>query len=270
MKATVLADNIGKESLPGEWGLSIYIIYGNEKFLLDAGASSLFTENAKALSLPLEDIDYGILSHAHYDHANGIPYFFQKNTKARFYLQKSCRENCYARKDGETEYIGIPQTLLSAYKDRLAYADGDAILSDGVYLVAHKGKNREKIGEREQMYLKENGQYIPDSFDHEQSLVFDTEKGLVIFNSCSHGGAANIIREIEETFPERKVRALIGGFHLFNKTDEEIRNLALQIKETKIETICTGHCTGEHGFELLQEELGSMVQQLQVGLTLEF
>lgn len=78
MKATVLADNIGEGPLAGEWGLSIYIEYENKKILLDTGASALFTENAKAMDIPLENIDFGILSHAHYDHANGMEYFFKR------------------------------------------------------------------------------------------------------------------------------------------------------------------------------------------------
>ena len=72
------------------------------------------------------------------------------------------------------------------------------------------------------MYLKEKRRWRPDSFSHEQSLVFDTPDGLVIFNSCSHGGADTIIREVTTTFPDKKVKALIGGFHLYNKTDAEI------------------------------------------------
>ena len=71
------------------------------------------------------------------------------------------------------------------------------------------------------MYQKKNGDFLPDNFDHEQSLVFETEKGLVIFSSCSHAGAADIIGEVSETFTEKKVFYLIGGFNLFNKTDEE-------------------------------------------------
>lgn len=144
MKATVLADNIGEGPLAGEWGLSIYIEYENKKILLDTGASALFTENAKAMDIPLENIDFGILSHAHYDHANGMEYFFKRNRHAKFYLQKSCAENCYAYEEGRFRYIGIPKDLLTAYQDRLIYADGDAALCDGVYVVAHKRKNREK------------------------------------------------------------------------------------------------------------------------------
>lgn len=52
-----------------------------------------------------------------------------------------------------------------------------------------------------------------DDFSHEQSLVLDTKEGLVIFNSCSHGGADVIIREAEAAFPGKQIYGLIGGFH---------------------------------------------------------
>lgn len=98
-----------------------------------------------------------------------------------------------------------------------------------------------------------------------KKLGIDTDKGLVILNSCSHGGAANIINEIKTTFPDKKVYGLIGGFHLFNKTEAEIRGLAERIRNTGIEYICTGHCTKDRAFGILREELGNMIEQMQVG-----
>ena len=56
--------------------------------------------------------------------------------------------------------------------------------------------------------------------------------GLIIFNSCCHGGVGNIINEVAMTFPTEKVYGIIGGFHLFNKSDEEIENVIQQLKDT--------------------------------------
>ena len=123
---------------------------------------------------------------------------------------------------------------------------------------------------REKMYLKTGRHYKYDDFCHEQSLIFKTDSGLVIFNSCSHGGAANIINEVKEAFSNEHLRALLGGFHLFNKTEEEICNLAKLIEATGIEEVYTGHCTGDRAFEILHRELGDRVHQFYVGLDLEF
>ncbi len=110
----------------------------------------------------------------------------------------------------------------------------------------------------------------PDDFSHEQSLVLDTEKGLVILNSCSHGGVVNIIREVGRTFPDKHVYGIIGGFHLFNKSAAEVRDEARRIRETGIDFVCTGHCTKERAYAILKEELGDRLSQLSVGLQMKF
>lgn len=75
MKAIVVVDNISYENMKGEWGLCIYIEHDDKKILLDTGASGLFLENAKKLGIDIRKIDYAILSHAHYDHADGMRSF---------------------------------------------------------------------------------------------------------------------------------------------------------------------------------------------------
>lgn len=271
MRATVVVDNIGNDQLKGEWGLCIYIEYGGDKILLDAGATGLFAENGEKFGISLEKIDYAVLSHGHYDHAGGIRRFFEINDRAKFYLRDACAENCYKKIWFLKKYIGLPRGILEEYKDRIVYASGDYTIAEGISLIPHKTRGLSAAGKRESMYIRErNGGWQPDGFSHEQSLVFDTPDGLVIFNSCSHGGAANIIREAAETFPDKKVLALVGGFHLFNKSEEEVRSLARKIKETGIRHIYTGHCTGKEAYGILKEELGDIVGQLRVGVTMVF
>lgn len=270
MKATVVVDNIKNSELAGEWGLCVYIEYEDKRVLLDAGSSKLFAENAQKLNIDLTKVDYGVLSHAHYDHGNGMEEFFRLNEESKFYIRSACRENCYSQKTYYKKYIGLPKGILKKYKNRIVYASGDYTLAEGITLVPHKGQNLEVIGRKEKMYLKVKGGFTWDNFAHEQSLVFDTSDGLVIFNSCCHGGAANVINEVAATFPDKKVLALIGGFHLYNKTDKEVRELAAKIKETGIRYIYTGHCTGDKAFAILKEELGDCVKQLHVGLEMEF
>lgn len=269
MYAKILVDNIKKENMEGEWGLSVYIEFNDKKILLDAGASSLFVENAKKMNVDLSHIDYGFLSHAHYDHGNGIEAFFKENDKAKFYIQKSCGENCYKKVWLVKKYIGLPKGLLNNYSHRLEKVEGVYKVDEGIYVVSHN-RDYSEIGKQEKMVLKTKNGWKYDNFSHEQSLVFDTDKGLVIFNSCSHVGAANIINEIKEVFEDKTVYAIIGGFHLFNKTDEFVKELAQKIKETGIQMVYTGHCTGQHAYDVLKNECKDMVNQLQVGLEINF
>lgn len=269
MIVKILIDNISKNELIHEWGLAIYIEHEGHKFLLDTGSTGRFAQNALALNVNIEEIEYGILSHAHYDHSDGIAKFFDKNKKANFYLRGGITENCYSKKKFFKKYIGIRKGFLETYKERIIYADGDYQIIPGVYLIPHKAQGLEQFGKKANLYVKKNHKWYPDSFQHEQSLVFHTEKGLVIFNSCSHGGADNIINEISDTFPEQKIYAIIGGFHLFRSSEQQVRHLAERIKDTGIQHIITGHCTGEKAFGILKEELSDKVEQLWTGMTFE-
>lgn len=262
---TIIVDNKESDGIRAEWGLSVLVDHNGQKILLDAGASDLFLENMEKLGIKVTEIDHAVLSHAHYDHANGLPAFLERNKKAKLYIRESTAADCYAKKFIFKKYIGIPRNMLTKYSDRIELVSSDFKLTDGVWLLPHKTKGLESIGKRELMYRKVPGGWRPDDFSHEQSLVIDTDKGLVILNSCSHGGASNIIDEVKATFPDKKVYALIGGFHLFRKPDDEIREVAGNIRDTGIEYICTGHCTKERAFGILKEELGNMVEQMKVG-----
>lgn len=75
MLVKVLIDNISKDELLCEWGLSVYIEYRDKKILLDGGTSGAFARNAKRMGIDLNAVDFGVLSHAHYDHADGLSAF---------------------------------------------------------------------------------------------------------------------------------------------------------------------------------------------------
>ena len=267
---TVVVDNRSDNGIDGEWGLSVFVEYAGKKILLDTGASDLFLTNLEKLGLEAGEMDYLVLSHAHYDHANGIPAFFENNPKAKLYVRKGTAADCYAKKFLVRKYIGIPRNVLTDYSSRIEYVDGDYCLTDGVYLIPHKTRGLSTIGKRELMYRRVEKKWVPDDFSHEQSLVLDTAKGLLILNSCSHGGVVNIINEVRATFPEKHVYGIVGGFHLFNKTEKEIRELSEAIKSTGIDYICTGHCTKDRAYAILRKDLGDKLEQMKVGYKRSF
>lgn len=269
MRATIIIDNISKNELISEWGLAVFIEYEGQKVLLDTGATGEFVKNAKALGIDLEEVSYGVLSHAHFDHSDGLADFFECNQKASFYLREGAKENCYDKIFFFHKYIGIHKGFLEKYKERISYVSGDYRLFAGVSLLPHKAPGLEQIGKKAKMYQKAGRRWIPDNFNHEQSLVFETEKGLVIFNSCSHGGADNIITEVAMTYPGKNIYALIGGFHLYATPIDEVRKLANRIKATGIQKVITGHCTGKRAYQILKDELGDAVEQMYTGMVIE-
>ena len=61
---------------------------------------------------------------------------------------------------------------------------------------------------------------------------------------------------------------MIGGFHLYNKSEECVRGFAERMCAAGVEKIYTGHCTGEEGYRILREVLGDRVHQLEAGLAI--
>ena len=144
--------------------------------------------------------------------------------------------------------------LIEQFRHRFDLADGPRDLLPGLHL-------------------------IPDAVEHEQSLVAETAKGLVVMNSCCHAGAGYIVKDILSRFPGERVYAILGGFHLMGSGGTAtlgvapgiVRNLAHWLTdELGVAQVYTGHCTGGPAFALLQEELGEKLTYLRTGLTLEF
>ena len=291
LRITALAEN--KENhekmLAGEHGLSIYIEYGNRKVLLDTGTTGLFAENARKLGISLADVDIAVLSHAHYDHSGGCEAFFAQNLKARLYLQSGCCENCFRipgrlLKTGsvrledlgqeELKYIGLCDGFMAKYKERLQLVDGDMSIAPGIWLVAHHSPGLLKKGRTAGMCRLWGDHLEYDDFSHEQSLVFETSQGLVIFNSCCHSGPDVVIDEVRAhpILGGRPVFALFGGFHLkdISGNDQgraQIQALGQRLLDTGVPHFYTGHCTGEAAFEQLSKILGERLHYFKTGDT---
>lgn len=270
MRAVILSDNISHCGLEAEWGLSIYIDYQGHKVLLDTGAGPLFAANADALGVDLAQVEFGVLSHAHYDHADGMGEFFRRNDHAPFYLREDCGEDCYDEEEpGRYKYIGIQRGLLKEYRDRIVYLHSPFSPLPGITLLPHTAPDLMAKGVQAHMFRQTQCCMVPDDFAHEQSLVFETDKGLVVFNSCCHAGADLVVAEAAEAFPGKPLYAIIGGFHLYDTPENEVRAFAKRLRDTGVRQIITGHCTGDVGFSILKEELGDLVRQTEVGLTLD-
>lgn len=277
MKFTVLIENSGAEPLQCEHGLSILIEYRGERFLLDAGTTDVFLENAKAMNAPVWDVRTCFLSHGHYDHSGGFGTYLEKNKEAVLYMMQGATEDYYSA-SGEMHQIGIPTEVIEKHKERFQFVAGVKQIQEGIYLVPHQTEDLAKIGERAKLYRKVEDEFVSDDFSHEMSVVFDTKKGLVIFNSCSHGGAKNIIQEVSEALPEKDIYAFIGGLHMKAKKDgkeisafseEEIRELSKELEQLGLQILYTGHCTGKPAMEFLKKYMGKRVKELYTGLTVE-
>lgn len=278
MRITVLIENTSDGKLACEHGLSLWIRYGSSQILLDAGSTDAFLMNAAAMGIDLKQVDAAVLSHAHYDHSGGFSAFCNYNHHARIYLQKSSKEACYSLYQGKKRYLGIPETVLKECEDRFCYVEGELELCKGVWLLPHTAEGLSERGVKAHMFRKTRHGFTADDFSHEQSLVLETPRGLVLCSSCSHGGIDTIVKEVKKRFSGRKVCTVIGGFHLMTPggistlayTPEEVTALGHTLFQEGVEEIYTGHCTGEPAFTILKEYWPERVHYLRTGSVLEW
>lgn len=278
MIVKVLIENTAGENLCEEHGLCLYVEYKGKKYLIDSGASELFVTNADKMGINLGEIDMAFLSHAHYDHSSGYPKFFERNNHAKVYLQEASKNRYYYKIAGPIKkYIGIPKGMLEEYADRFEYVDGAAKLLDGIYIVPHSLDGILERAKHTHMCVVSEGKTKYDDFSHEQTVVFEEEDGLVCFNSCSHSGVDIVIEEVKRAFPDKKIKAYIGGFHMMGITGasscsyskEEVTAVARKLLETTDAKFYSGHCTGLIAFDWLKETLGERLEAFQSGKVFE-
>lgn len=274
MDITVLIENLGPDHLACEHGLSLHLAHRGCSILLDMGSSGSFADNARALDIDLAGVELAVLSHGHYDHADGMRAFFAANDHAPVYLRRGACEGYFSmRGEGQPRFVGIHREICTDFAHRMVKVDGVYELDNGIWLVDDPAP--ESLADRAQHLYKKVGedQFVPDTFSHEQSLVVEGDRGLVVFNSCCHAGVANIAGHIARTFPHKPIHALLGGFHMMGATGTDsincsvdyIDRTARELLAIGVERLYTGHCTGMPAFELLGERLGDRLNYMRTG-----
>ena len=66
---------------------------------------------------------------------------------------------------------------------------------------------------------------------------------MIIISGCSHSGVENIIEHARRVTGEQKIKTLIGGIYLINRSGDEINELGMYLKAQGIEKIYPCHCT---------------------------
>lgn len=274
----VLIENTPGDELCAEHGLCLYVEYNGKKYLIDSGSSNLFATNASKMGTDLNQVDMAFLSHAHYDHSSGYPEFFRQNNHAKVYLQEASKNKQYFKIAGPIKkYIGIPEGMLEQYADRFEYVNGAAKIAEGIYIVPHSMDGILERAKHTHMCVVVDQKVQYDDFKHEQTVVFEEEDGLVCFNSCSHSGVDIVIAEVQKAFPDKKIKAYVGGFHMMGITGaascsyskEEVQEVANKLMKSSDARFLSGHCTGIIAFDWLKEVMGDRLEAFHSGKVIE-
>ncbi len=231
MKITIISDDRAlRGDLIAKHSLSILVQHEFTYVLFDMGIDERVLEhNARALEIPLDLVDYVIVSHEHTPHYGGYKHVSQEAPFTDVYIPYGSMESL-----------------------------GRLLLASGL-------KPREVVKwtsiERD-VYLA-TPYYGPP---YEQFLVIEHEKGLVVFSGCIHPGV-EVIRDIVNK-ARRNIYAIIGGFHLRNAPLEVVERAINTLRELKPELVVPLHCSGEVVVKRL-EKTGLRVITGGAGLVLE-
>jgi 7,8-dihydropterin-6-yl-methyl-4-(beta-D-ribofuranosyl)aminobenzene 5'-phosphate synthase len=88
----------------------------------------------------------------------------------------------------------------------------------------------------------------------EQALVIETDKGLIVMTGCAHPGIVEIVRQAKRY---GDVYLVLGGFHLGDKSVQEVETIIAELKRLGVHKIAPCHCTGERAIQQFKAAFGA-------------
>jgi 7,8-dihydropterin-6-yl-methyl-4-(beta-D-ribofuranosyl)aminobenzene 5'-phosphate synthase len=268
LKVTILSTMLANDGM-GEWGFSALVETDGKKILFDTGARpNTVLENAKDLKIDLSDVQDVVLSHFHFDHTTGLMTLRRELSKNN----PQALSRVHVAKGIFLERRGAVQNLMIPMKKEYEATGGVFIEHDkpeeilpGVWLTGPVPRVYPEKNYPKGIEVAESNGWTEDNVPEDQSLVFNTPRGLVVLAGCGHAGLINTIEYARKFIAPESVEAAIGGFHLFNAKDEQLDWTADKLKDFHTAQLLGAHCTGIESVYHLRERMGLTRRTCVVG-----
>ncbi|MEJ7823710.1 MAG: MBL fold metallo-hydrolase, partial [Chitinophagaceae bacterium] len=251
LKITILSTMLAQQGM-GEWGFSALVEADSIKILFDAGSHErTVLDNAKELKIDLSGVQHLILSHNHWDHTIGwLPLRketsgLNKNALSVTHVAPGFFDPRVSANGDENNGRKMDSLLYMQTGGKIVLHKNFEEIFPGIYLTGnvprvHPEKNYPVTSKKKDAA----GTIVEDNIPEDMSLIIRTEKGLVLLSGCGHSGIINTITHTQNNLKQLPVFAAIGGFHLLNNPDEQIKWTASQLKQSGIKYFMGAHCTG--------------------------
>ena len=259
LRITTLSENTaGFPGVLAEWGLSVLVETGDLKILLDTCTSISVPHNAPILGVDLSAIDKIVLSHGHYDHTGGLKEVLAKTGAVEIIAHPDIWAKKYIRGGEWERYIGIPfpREELEALGATFTLRKDPVWISDDIVTTGEIPMTTEYEEIDPNLYVKEDGEWLPDPLLDDRALIIVTDEGLVVILGCAHRGAINTIRHAQQITGVEQIHTVIGGTHLIGASEERVLSTASALQELGVQRVGVSHCTGLPASVLLAQQLG--------------
>jgi 7,8-dihydropterin-6-yl-methyl-4-(beta-D-ribofuranosyl)aminobenzene 5'-phosphate synthase len=230
---SVLFDNTTRQTgCTAGWGFSALIAGVGRTILFDTGAQApVLRANLSALHADLKAVDLLFLSHDHSDHTAGLEVMLQQKPGVPIFVPAG------ASAEFQSDVRGMGGQV-SAVRD-------PQLLAPGIWSTGDLG---EAI--------------------HEQALVLDTPRGLVVVTGCAHPGIVSIV-ERARAVGKKDVWMVLGGFHLYQSPPQTVDSIIARFKALGVQRVGATHCTGDAAIAAFRRAFGAGFVELGVGAVVQ-
>ncbi len=262
--STMMTDRLGF----AEWGFSALVEVDGKRFLFDTGGRpDTVLKNARELGVDLSGIEDVVLSHDHWDHTMGLVTLrrelMQANPKAlcRAHVARGIfLERVFPPGWGSGQPLTMAQikTDYEAAGGTFIESAGPQEILPGAWLTGPVPRpNPEKNWTPGVKLHNPTGPgLVEDTIPEDQSLVLDTDRGLVVLTGCGHAGVVNILDYARRIVRPAPVHALLGGLHLFSARNDTLEWTSGKLREFGVAQVLGAHCTGIEPVVYFREHLG--------------
>ncbi len=270
---TLVEDTVNRRGLLAEHGLAFHIQSGEHSVLFDTGQTGLVVYNARRLGIALEEVEWIVLSHGHYDHVGGVGAVLRIARRAKVIVHPDALLPKYGRSPG-----GVPRALgfgepqlrvLRQLGDRLIQTRASVPVAERMYVTGEIDRAFSD-GEGESGFFRDGDCREPDPLWDDQALFIDLEDGIVVLLGCAHAGVVNTLACVERLTGGKRVLAVLGGLHLHSADQERIDEVIDLLRRLKPEVILPAHCTGSLATARLWTAFPEACYATGVGTEFEF
>lgn len=144
MKLICLIENTAvDEKLYAENGMSLFVEFGGNNYLIDAGLTGKAMENARRMKLPVDALDAVVITHNHMEHIGGIDAAMRLSPDAEIYLRAGAQTERFRKSRLFREPAGMGKSFFKKYAENLTLFNRFSEVAGGVLPCLLRGVRRE-------------------------------------------------------------------------------------------------------------------------------